>query len=181
MAKATMMFGALKPLDKCVIRIPGGNDIILKILPEITDSKSATYNDEPVIGRAFPIKTYSHSDNRTITMKVHFVALDTNEFKTNLNNLRLIQSAVYPDDQPTTAPYQPPPICKIKCGDLLTSQGDKFLCVVMKQYSVSFPTDVVWDDQTYIPYKFDVDMTFDAVFANSDLPGSQMILQDMVS
>jgi hypothetical protein len=57
--------------------------------------------------------------------------------------------------------------------------NDGFLCVVLKQYSVSFPTDVIWDEQTYLPYKFDVDLTWEVVYSNDTLPGQDQILMDI--
>jgi hypothetical protein len=156
--------------------------IDLYILPDITDSKSAKYNDEMVMGRSFPIKTYAESDNRSISMKLHFVVWNSNggmfDPGTPLYNLRclnLIRSAVYPVDS-TAAPYEPPPICKIRCGQLLSNNND--VCVILKQYSVSFPTDCAWDEVTKCPYKFDVDTSWDVVYSTSSLPGQAKIIRD---
>ena len=44
-----------------------------KVLPDISDTKTASYNDEAVIGRASPLKTYAQSDNRSISMQIHMV------------------------------------------------------------------------------------------------------------
>jgi hypothetical protein len=158
--------------------------ITLNNLPEIADSKTASYQDEPVIGRSFPIKTYSHSENRTVTMKVHFITLTAADATTNMVSLRALQSAVYPKDQVIVSPYLPPPVCKIRCGNLLSGKAsDGWVCVILKQYSVNFPTDVAWmsDEQgngTYLPYKFDVDLTWDVVYSNENLPGQEMIMKD---
>lgn len=185
--KATTIGGALVPLDKCIILIPshsssGGPQscctITLTVLPEISDSKSAMYNDVAVIGRSLPIKTFSHSENRVIGMKLHFPVLTKEDVSKNLKNVRALQSAVYPIDQDTNNPYLPPPICKIKCGDLLTSNNNGFLCVVLKQYSVNYRTDVVWDETTYLPYLVEMDLTWEMVTNNAELPGQSMIFND---
>jgi hypothetical protein len=47
----------------------------------------------------------------------------------------------------------------------------------LKSYSVKFPTDVVWDQDFYVPYKFDVDTSWDVVYRSSELPGQERIAQ----
>lgn len=182
--KATLDGGALQEL-KCEIKVPGADTIILNNLPDISDSKSASYADEAVIGRSFPIKTYSHSENRSISMKVHFHILSRDDAQKNMAALRALQSAVYPRDEQANALYLPPPICKIKCGNLLAgSQKDGEVCVVLKQYNVSFPTDVAWFSEangegSYLPYRFDMDLTWEVVYANEELPGQESIMRDI--
>lgn len=166
----------LKELSKCTIYIPTYRTITPNILPDISDQKSAAYNDEPIIGRSQPLKTYSHSENRTISMTLHFIAASKDDIKKNYEDLRGIQSAVYPRDDTGgvyNAPFVPPPVCRIKCGKIL---GDSEICCVLKSYSVKFPTDVPWDEEDYIPWKFDVDTTWDVVYKNSDLPGAERIV-----
>lgn len=166
----------LIPIDDCVVTIPGGKPIVLNNLPDLSDSKSAVYNDEAIIGRAIPIKTYSHSENRIISTKLHFFIRKKADAKTNLNSLRLIQSAVYPQDPNNGAEYLPPPVCRIKCGELFsTDEGP--LCVVLLSYNVTFPTDVAWDRETMCPYKFDVDCQWQVVYSTGDLPNSDRILK----
>ncbi len=171
MPRATDNRGRLIFLD-CQIFIPGAGTIRLDNLPEITDSKSAAYNDEPIIGRANPLKTYSHSENRTITMQIHLFATEESDLQENLTILRALQSAVYPRTGVNGAPFIPPPVCQIKCGTLL---ADDPLCVILKQYSMKPPTDVAWSEDGLIPYKFDIDTTWEVVYKNSDLPGQSRI------
>jgi len=179
MPKATQLGGALIPINECYIDIPGAKKIILDNLPDISDTKSANYSDEVVIGRASPLKTYSQSDNRSITMQIHFIISKPEDVKTNLENLRAIQSACYPREGENDAPFIPPPVCKIKCGKLLSKEGE--VCVILKNYSVKFPTDVAWhadeesDRDAFTPTKFDVDTTWDVVYSSADLPGQQRI------
>ena len=173
MPKATQDGGRLNFLTDCYINIPGALKIVLNILPEITDSKSASYNDEIVIGRSTPIKTYSHSDNRSISMLLHFIATDKSELLYNLSYMRAIESVTYPQNGNSSSPFLPPPICQIRCGKLL---GEAELNVVLKSYSISFPVDVVWDEETYIPWKIDISTTWDVVYPSNQLPGQEMVL-----
>lgn len=184
MPKGTNLGGALVPISDCYITIPGSMTINLDNLPEISDTKSASYSDETVIGRSSPIKTYSQSDNRQISMQLHFIISKPSDVTENLRKLRAIQSAVYPREGEGGSPFIPPPVCKIKCGKLLSERGE--LCVILKSYSVKFPTDHAWFsdnqigsgagfDKTFTPMKFDVDTSWDVVYSSVDLPGQNRI------
>lgn len=173
MPKGTDKFGQLLEVQDCYIEIPGAGNIYLNNLPDISDSKGASYNDETVIGRSYPIKTFSSGDNRSISMQLHFFVVNDRDAQLNLCYLKALKSAVYPREGGGVAPYLPPPVCKIKCKELL---GSDPLCVVLKSYSVSFPTDVAWDENTYIPYKFDVDTSWEVVYKSSNLPGQNKIM-----
>lgn len=173
MTKATDGNCDLLVIKKCKINIPGAAPIIINNLPDISDTKSAAYNDEPVIGRSIPLKTYSHSENRVINTKLHFFIRKKADAEFNLSQLRAIESAVYPQ---TGDPYKPPPVCQLECGDLLSIK--KPLCVVLLSYNVTFPTDVAWDKDTYCPYKFDVDCSWQVVYAATDLPDAGRIFTE---
>lgn len=186
MPAATRTGGPLVPIENCYIDIPynysdgpvlAGNPVFrlkMKVLPEISDSKSANYSDEPLMGRSFPLKTYSHSDNRAISMTIHMIVSEPEDLTYNLRALRAIQSAVYPRHSFGDAPYVPPPVCKIRCGRLLAESD---LCVVLKQYTVKFPTEVAWDENSFVPFKFDIDTSWETVYKSSDLPGAERIFQ----
>jgi hypothetical protein len=175
MPRATIPGGKLVPIQNCYILIPGANvpQITLNNLPDISDGKSASYNDEAIMGRSFPLKTYSHSENRNINLTLHFFTINKGDAATNLQYLRALESAVYPRTAASGLPFLPPPVCKIMCGKLL---ADQELCVVLRSYSVKFGTDVAWDADTYLPYKFDVETQWDVVYRSSDLPGQERIL-----
>ncbi len=185
MPVATIKGGPLVPIENCYIIVPYDGDfvdsrfvknkefkIVLKNLPEISDSKSASYSDEVVIGRSSPLKTYSQSDNRVISMQLHMVVSVPSDIQYNLMALRALQSATYPRDGKETAPFIPPPICRIKCGYLL---GFQEICVILKNYSVKFPTEVAWEENTFVPFKFDIDTSWDVVYKSSALPGQEKI------
>jgi len=176
MPAATISGGTLVPIEKCYIVIPNEGEefkLVLNNLPDITDSKTASYNDETVIGRASPLKTYSQSDNRTISFQIHLIVSKPSDVAYNLRALRAVQSATYPRDGADGAPFVPPPICRMKCGQLLSKDGD--LCVILKSYSVKFPTEVSWDENTFTPFKFDIDTSWDVVYKSADLPGQSRI------
>lgn len=172
MTKATNGQCDLIPIENCKIIIPGALTITFNNLPDISDTKSAAYNDEPVIGRAVPLKTYSHSENRVINTKIHFFIRKEADGEENLRQMRALQSAVYP--QPGD-PYKPPPICQLQCGRILST--GRALCVVLLSYNITFPTDVAWQKDTNCPYKFDVDCSWQVVYATNDLPNSNRIFQ----
>ena len=180
--RATEMGGQLKPLDKCWIKVSGisGGKITFKNLPDISDTKSAEYSDENVIGRASPIKTYSHSSSRQISITIHCVVTCQKDIGEYLDNLRLLQACVYPSPEKTSsAPFAPPKICQIKCGKLLSggkNQADETgVCCVLKSYNVKFPIDVAWDEETYLPWKFDIDTSWEVVYSSDDLPDDTRI------
>ena len=87
--------------------------------------------------------------------------------------LSLFESAVYPLRSPL--PYSPPPICYLKCKNILLEKENKPICAVLKSYNIKFPTDVAWDEETYIPYKLDVDLQFEVVYDSMNLPYAEDI------
>jgi hypothetical protein len=176
--------GDLTPITDCYLII--GNvphmlngrekgQIVFNNLPDISDQKGVSYADENGIGRSLPSKTFSHGENRSISVTASFYILKTGDDITNLSILRAIQSAVYPRDGSGALPYIPPPLCKLKCGKLLSNES---LCVIMKDYNVKFPTDVPWHQTTYVPYKMEISMNFDVVYPSSKLPGQEQIVID---
>jgi hypothetical protein len=184
-AKATLPNGDLKQIPDCELIIPGvqnrlngsqAGQIVFNNLPDLSDQKGASYNDEPVIGRALPIKTFSQGENRAISVTANFYVIKRGDEDVNLRILRAIQSAVYPRDGNGAMPYYPPPVCKLKCGKLLSKNH---LCVVMKDYNVKFPTDVPWNQQTYVPHKMEISMSFEVVYPSSRLPGQEQIVADL--
>lgn len=190
MTDSTKPDGSLNEIAECSITVPAGfTEIIIFLdnLPDITDSKSASYKDESIIGRSSPIKTYANSQTRIISMQLHFFVTEPSDltgspifdpFGTDLSlleKLRVLQSAVYPQTGVTGLPFVPPPVCRIRCGQLLSKTGE--LCVVLRSYSVKFPTDVAWDEETFTPFKFDVSLTWDVVYTSLDLPGQDRILK----
>jgi len=166
--------GSLIPIKRCEVVIEK-HVIQFNNLPDITDSKNANYNNEPIIGRSFPLYTYAYSGDRIINIQFHFFIVDPGDAVINIGHLRAIESAVYPREGSGAAPFAPPPVCTMECGELL---GDSKICVVLQQYSVKFPTEVAWDtnEGTYCPYRFDVDTSWLTVYSTSELPSQPQIL-----
>lgn len=171
MPRATTKTGKLQIIDDCYVEI-ADRTIMFRILPEISDSKGASYNDEPIMGRSFPIKTYSHSENRSISMRAHFIVTEDEDIERNMADKRAIESASYPRD--LGSPYRPPPICKLKCGKVL---GDSELCVILRNYNTSYPTNVAYDSATLLPYYFTMNLTWEVVYNTASLPGQELIMQ----
>lgn len=170
--KATIN-GKLQRLDECFIK-SGNITLKMKILPDISDGKTANYSDETGIGRSSPLKVFSHGETRTIGWGVHFLAESEEESIQNLKDLRFLESLVYPDQGTNNILMKPPPVVSIKCGNIL---GDDAICAVLKSYNVKFPVDVMWDENTLLPMKFDVDLNFEVVYATFNLPGAGRILE----
>lgn len=181
--KATDENGKLVPIPKCFITItgivlpytPSTITITMNNVPDVGDGKQASYADSPVIGRSSPIKTYSHSDNRTISWTVHLISTSRLELVRNLSYLRVFESVTYPRNGIGGAPYRPPSLCQIQFGSLLS---DEPLCAIMRRYNVKFPPDVPYDHEgdQYTPYKMDVDLEFEVVYDSADLPGAEHII-----
>jgi hypothetical protein len=184
--------------DICYIAIPiysGVHYVKMVALPNVSEGKTAQYNQELILGRSFPMYTYSYSGDRTIDIQLHFFitqepcfSYDTrvlpgqsplsNSFggggcnqcaDCNLQNLRALQSALYPREGNSTygAPFQPPPVCTICIGGLL---GVAPICAILTSCRVSFPNDVPWDESNFCPYRFDVDTSWLAVYDSTNLP-----------
>ncbi len=171
--KASTPSGTLRVIPDCYILVPNGGRISFNNLPDISDKKSAHYNAESIIGRATPLYTYSHSETRTISINIHFFVTTPDDTVRNLQQLRWLQSALYPRIGTGGAPFIPPVVCQLKCGNLM---ADEPLCSVLIDCSVTFPTDAAWDERTFCPYKFDVQTTWWVVYTSNDLPSQDRIV-----
>jgi len=178
MTKATLDNGSLNSLNgpDCYIKIGSNEPIYMDILPDISDSKNVGYQTESGIGRASPFNIYKYSEIRTISWGCHFIIQSSNpnnrtkEAFEIIETIRTIQSACYPEDETG----KPPPICILKCGELLDNTDG--VCAVLKSYSLKFDTQVPWDESTLLPYKIDMDLQFDVVYDQSNLPVSSKII-----
>lgn len=158
--------------DECYIDIEG-LIIDMDILPDISDSKSVNYSNENAIGRSSPFSIFANGELRTISWTCHFVIQKEGDPEKYLEYIRAIQSACYP----TTQTGHPPPLCRLICGKLLS--GTEPVCCVLKNYSIKYDTNVPWHEETMIPYKMDIDLQFDVVYEQADIPISSDILSDL--
>lgn len=178
--KSTIKGGKLVPMEECYISselsaagpLYSNGDyqkLIFDNLPDISDAKGASYTDESAIGRTSPFKNYSYSENRTVGVDIHMFVQEKEGYQSPqsiLDTLRWLEAHVYPE-KGDNGFYSPPPIMKIKCYKLLEEED---LCVVLKNYNVKFDPGVPWHEETGIPYKLDVSLTFDAVYQSANLP-----------
>jgi hypothetical protein len=169
MPRGTNVAGDLAFLDNCQLVTPCGT-ICFKILPDITDAKGANYAQENAPGRSSPLINFAYSEPRNINTEFHFMITTTNDINYNWRAVRIIQSLVYPQPPTSnlTAPFIPPPVVKFVCGDLM--DGASGLCLILRNYTVRWPTDVAWESQTYLPYKFSISCSWEVVYACQDLP-----------
>lgn len=185
--KSTQDNGKLTPLtDKCYLISDleaGGplystglfQTLVFDNLPDISDKKSAKYNDETAIGRTAPFKVYANSENRTISVDCHFYVQEQSgpqSAQAIKETLYWLEAHVYPK-KPENGTYSPPPMMEIKCFSLLSEDP---LCVVLNSYNVKFDPQVPWDEDTGIPYKLDVTLDFEVVYQSSDMPYAEDIV-----
>lgn len=170
--------GKLNYIPEFYISVPGfGDPIRVKSLPDISESKQASYNNEAIMGRSAPLYTYSHSGDRTLSIQLHLFITEEGDALENITILRQIQCASYPRQGQKGSPYMPPCVCTIKCGKIL---ADEPLCAILQSYNVKFPTEVAWwegDDGQYCPYRFDIDTNWLVVYTSSDLPYADRIFR----
>lgn len=187
--KATNLQGDLVDISNCYIEIDGitwkdsnNNNasprITMKTLPDISDSKGASYTNESGIGRSMPFKSYSNSEDRAINWTIHFIVCKQQDIQEILSQVRLLEALVYPDmDAYGGEPYAPPAICKLKCGSILATEP---VCAVLKNYSLKFDPTVPCDENTLLPYKFDMDLSFEVVYDQNNqnfLAGASQIFK----
>lgn len=180
--KATEIYGSknlpggrLIPLEDCYIDIPDlGETIYMNNLPDISDSKGANFPDTAAVGRSMPFKSYEASENRSISWQCHFIICNEGDADTNLRYLRLLEACVYPQ-KGFGSSYAPPPTLHVKCGKLLRESDT--VCCILRKYSIKFDPQVPWDEKTYIPYKFDVDLDLEVVYNQENLPNADTIVE----
>ncbi len=176
---ATNTNGQLVSLRDCYIRASGNPPVVIYMnnLPEISDQKSASYTEENAMGRSVPVKAFANGSSRKIGWKMKVIAQSNEEQTKAINNLRFLESCVYPKADPTNIlPYIPPRVLSIKCGRLL---ADYELSVILTDYSVDFPTDQPWSDKSntlYLPYMFNISLSFEVVYDSRYLPGADRII-----
>jgi hypothetical protein len=176
---ATNRNGQLVPLSDCYIRASGSPPKIVYMnnLPEISDSKSASYSEENAMGRSVPVKSFANGGTRKIGWKMKIVAPSNQDQLKAIDDLRFLESCVYPKADPSNIlPYIPPRVLSIKCGRLL---ADYELSVILTDYNVDFPTDQPWSSARnvlYLPYMFNLSLTFEVVYDSRYLPGADRII-----
>jgi hypothetical protein len=171
--------GIFRFVDDCYIQVGSLAPIRMYIMPDISDSHSANWPTQNGIGRSLPAYTFGNGEARTISWTIHLYADYPDRLIYNLQTLRIIESCTYPRNGTGALPFVPPSICKLKCGATL---GSYPIAAVLKSYSVSFPVDVPWSENISgygpIPYKFDIQCSFEVVYDASQLPGAERIITE---
>ena len=180
----------LTPLPDCWIQLPDSglpdDKIELFALPEITDAKEAIYSDQTIQGRSSPVKTYSYSSNRTISLTMHLYVTQNTDILRNLSIIRAVSALAHPEYNNT---YLPPRIAKLKCGRLL-SDDPGGVNVILRSYEVTYETEVQWFYQdsiydksgvlvsagTYMPLHVSLPTQWDVVYDWQKLPGQQDVI-----
>lgn len=157
--------------------------IFFEVLPEITENKAATYNDEMILGRSSPVKTFAHSDNRVITMTMNFVATHNSDFIRYRQYLFAIAGATHPRYRDG---YAPPPICKIKVGGILGSYPGG-VDAVLRNYDFNTDNTAFWWDRRatdnadrnaqYVSMRFSINTNWDVVYSYETLPSYSDVLR----
>lgn len=170
--KATTSYGDLNEIPDCYIQIPGKRTVRFRILPDVGDQKSAKYGGDEAIGRSSPMTIYNNSDARKISIDIHFITLKREDLLRNRKDLWALMSCTYPNLGENGVPYRPPTICRLKIG---LQTGMRGLCAVMESYNIKYDPSMPWDRETLIPYKFDLNTTWQVTYASTDLPGADRI------
>lgn len=171
--------GLLKPIPDCWVQFGDQEEdrIELYALPEIGESKGAEYSDQPIQGRAAPVKTYAGSSNRTISFVMHLYVTTEQDIFRNLVTIRRIASLVHPEYNNT---YLPPRVARLKCGRLLSDDPDG-VPVVLKNYDITYETEIQWfyseNFQTYMPLHVAINTEWDVVYSWTSLPGADDVLE----
>ena len=177
---ATNPNGQLNEIPDCYIRVQ--NEYIkMYSLPDISDTKDAGYAEENGMGRTMPFKTFNSGGTRKIGWDIKMISYDAESISRNLGYLRLLESCVYPREDPANIiPYIPPVVMSIRCGSLLANVTEE-LNVILLSYNTSFPSDQIWfsdyDTGLYMPAKLDVKLSFEVVYDSRYLPGAERIVQ----
>lgn len=181
--------GQLAPIPNCWIRIPveigevaaGEDTFLIREIPEITDSKSANYTSQTIFGRSSPIRSYSNSEARKLSVSFNVYNTSEGVRRANFFLLRRIEAAVHPSYQPSQ--YQPPPVCQFQCGVALSGmiggpEEDaevRPVNVIIQNYSFSFGQDTFYDDDL-LPFVIGVSLDLEVVYSQSTLPGSADVI-----
>ena len=169
------MRGDLYPIEDCWLQFGDGEKMPFYALPELQESKSVSYADQPIQGRAAPVKTYSYSENRTFGLTIHMYVTKTADIARNLGWIRKVAALAHPEYNGT---YLPPRVARLRCGNLLgkNPNGEP---VVLKSYDISYDNSVQWyrnDDGDYMPLHVAISTQWDVVYSWSWLPGQADVM-----
>jgi hypothetical protein len=151
-----------------------------KTLPEVQVQKDATYGDVTILGRSSPVKTYSGSGYRKLSVTFHLHSFSEADKNYNLLFIRALDSLLHPIYEDT---YMPPPVAQFRCGNLVgqmsnasTSLGS-YVHVICMNTSYTLDPSVVWIGRIDLfPVYISVQASFDIVYPFSELPGQKDVI-----
>jgi len=170
--------GSLQRLQASCWLSVGDRMYHFRSLPEISDSKSANYNSQTVFGRSSPIRSYSDSSARTINVSFDLYSTDEKTREENFKFVRSIAMAVHPKYGGT---YDPPPICKFTCGNLLSgkdvddSDPSPLQCLIMN-YNFNYGRDSIFDNHM-LPFHISGSLDLEVIHTPQTLPGQKEVLE----
>lgn len=132
------------PAEKLITLRGGGQTLTLRVVPRISESRTATLTSDPIPGK-FPVVVYNATGARTFSFSGSFVSRTKQEADENHKNILLIKSWVLPEDGRTETPQR------------LVLKGWKNLFhkvqVTLQTYSIQYPddTDYVEGSEAYMP------------------------------
>lgn len=174
--KGTFESADLNLVKGCMISVVGIMDEPwqLKTMPEITDSKSANYNSQTVFGRSSPIRSYSDSGARTISVSFDLINTPIDE-GANFEFLRAIAAAAHPQYDQGIAP---PPLIKFQCGPLISGKlgAPQGVTCILSSYSFNFNKESTINDEM-VPFKIGVSLELEVVYSQQTLPGAKDVME----
>ena len=130
--------GATLPPNKYSTVIP---PIKLYISGEISDSKNASYESQPIIGRSTPLVGYNSTNERTISFSAVLAHDPFREKRTLRGRVRALKSYVYPDY--TSSEFtNPPRRVRFRYGRDIAITG------IITQLDIAWRTETMVSDQT---------------------------------
>ena len=153
---------------KCYItELSTGDTLHFDHIPnQVTTQKAANWNDVEILGRSEPLKGYSGSSAKAISLALQFSASydqdDEGTYEKLETRLNFLDSLVYPEYEEHTIPP----------SRVLLSFGD-WLKQVSIVRDISIQRNAPWDTQTVFPTTAEVTMTIEEAnnnpFSRSDI------------
>lgn len=155
-----------QPSSFIIILNRGGDTLVKDTIPFqfmpniIRDSKSAVYNDIPIIARSVPVKNYSYTSSRLMSFTLEFFVSPEQGMDFSPRDIQsridLLRSLVYPDYSGFVV--KPPSRCVVAIGDQTNFIG------ICKSVSVSYSNHSPWDiNPPILTHHATVDLTFEEV------------------
>ena len=157
--------GASKNFGISITHVGSDSTVAFKpFITGFTDSWSANYDSEEVLGRMDPIPTYK-STNRKITLDFEVVSFSLTEAKANLRKISALAQFMYPvvKAHGNALKVTSAPLLRVKFGNLIqTSRSEKGLLVTCDgfKYSPDFEGTNYYSGKFMYPKKVPMSFSF---------------------